>query len=259
MHDHVSEEQLILHYYGEPDADPHIERHLLTCASCRLALAQLGETLSLVEAHQPPEPLAGLEARVWARMQTEIDGRRQVSWFSRLFSATPRWAMAGGVAAIVLAAFMAGRLTQPAQDPVQIVEVASALGDVRERVLVIAIGDHLDQSQMVLMELLNADAERVVDIAGEQTRARDLVAANRLYRQTAVQSGDQSTGELLDALERVLLEIANAPAEVSADDLDALRASIQERGILFRVRVVASEMRQREKADVVPAVSAPGA
>ena len=256
MHDHVSEEQLILHYYGEPDADPRIERHLLTCASCRLALAQLGETLSLVEAHQPPEPLAGLEARVWARMQTEIDGRRQASWFSRVFSATPRWAMAGGIAAIVVAAFMAGRFTHPA--PEQMAEVVEALDDARERVFVIAIGDHLDQSQMVLMELLNADAQTVANIAGEQVRARDLVAANRLYRQTAVQSGDQSTGELLDVLERVLLEIANAPAEVSADDLDALRASIQERGILFRVRVVASEMRQREKADVVPAIPVTG-
>ena len=47
-------------------------------------------------------------------------------------------------------------------------------------------------------------------------------------------------------LERVLIEIANAPPDVSARELDALRAEIEQRGILFRLRVVSSEMRTRE-------------
>ena len=77
------------------------------------------------------------------------------------------------------------------------------------------------------------------DIGSEQSRARDLVAANRLYRQTAVQAGDEGEiGDLLDELERVLLEIANAPPDAARGDLDALRAHIEQRGLLFRVRVV---------------------
>jgi hypothetical protein len=103
---------------------------------------------------------------------------------------------------------------------------------------------------MVLIELLNANTSNPANLEDEQLRARDLVAANRLYRQTAVRAGDEGVREVLDALERVLLEIANAPPDVSARELDALRADIEQRGILFRVRVVASEMRAREQQDV---------
>ena len=54
-------------------------------------------------------------------------------------------------------------------------------------------------------------------------RARELVAANRLYRQSAAHTGDEVMGATLEDLERVLLEIANAPADLSAEDFAALR------------------------------------
>jgi hypothetical protein len=80
--------------------------------------------------------------------------------------------------------------------------------------------------------------------------ARELVTANRLYRQTAVGTGDDATGAVLDELERVLLEIANTPQDATKDDLEALRAQIAARGVLFKVRVVHSEMRERERESV---------
>jgi len=265
MHDtqkHLTEEELILQYYGEPDIDPSIELHLDDCPDCRFALARLGETLALVDAQQLPEPLAGLEERVWTRVQADAIARRQ-SRFARVFDGAPRWALAGGVAVVVLVAFMVGRFSsprveQPTQSQSSQVASAPVAADPTERVLLVAIGDHFDRSQMVLLELLNADVARVSNIEDEQERARDLVAANRLYRQTAARSGDESVEEVLDALERVLLEIANSPAKMSARDLEALRASIEQRGILFRVRVVASEMRQREERPVAPVARAVG-
>lgn len=251
---HLTEEALILHYYGEPDPDSGAERHLDGCADCRFALARLSETLSMVDAQTAPEPLAGLEERVWARVKSDAILRRQ-SWFARLFDVTPRWAVAGGVAVVVLAAFLAGRLTRPPAEQATTepqVATAPAPADPAERVLLVAIGDHLDRSQLVLLELLNADTARGSNIEDEQERARDLVAANRLYRQTATQAGDAGVTDVLDALERVLLEIANSPSNVSARDLEALRRDIDQRGILFRVRVVQSEMRQREERAVAP-------
>jgi hypothetical protein len=100
--------------------------------------------------------------------------------------------------------------------------------------------------------VLNADVESASDLASEQLRARDLVSANRLYRQTALQTGDDSTGDVLDELERVLLEIANAPTDATRGDLDALRARIAQGGLLFKVRVVHSELLERERRTVVP-------
>ncbi|HYU78390.1 MAG TPA: hypothetical protein VEK56_05355 [Vicinamibacterales bacterium] len=244
---HIGEEELILHYYGESAAGSRAEAHLAECARCRAALADLTRVLALVDTQPLPEPLDGLEQRVWARVQPEIQSRR-APWFAGIFERTPRWVVAGAIGAVVLSAFIAGRLTTPASapSPVQAANTSFPAG-YADRILVIAVGDHLDQSQMVLLELLNADATRVANIEDEQIRARDLVAANRLYRQTALQAGDEGVGEVLDALERVLLEIANAPSHASARDLEGLRADIAARGILFRVRVVASEMRAREQ------------
>jgi hypothetical protein len=96
----------------------------------------------------------------------------------------------------------------------------------------------------------NADVESAGQLRAEQAMARELVAANRLYRQTAEQTGDGSTGDVLDELERVLLEIANTPDDATRAELDALRARIASRGLLFKVRVVHSEMRERERQAV---------
>jgi hypothetical protein len=101
---------------------------------------------------------------------------------------------------------------------------------------------------VVLVELMNADPDQpVVNISSEQSRARDLVAANRHNPASAAQAGDDATGDVLDDLERVLNEIANAPEDASKTQIEALRARIASRGLLFRVRVVNSEMRQRER------------
>jgi len=81
----------------------------------------------------------------------------------------------------------------------------------------------------------------------EQARARELVAANRLYRQSAAHTGDEVIGTALEDLERVLLELANAPADATPESLAALRDQIGAGGLLFRVRVVQSEMRERQK------------
>jgi hypothetical protein len=246
---HATEEELILHYYGE-GADSRIELHLAECARCRQSLDELRHVLSLVVAHPSPEPLAGLEQRVWARIRPEI-AHAHTSWVTRAFAATPRWVFAGGAVAAMVLAFAAGRFTTPRVETPTPPQVAATVeADNTGRLMTVAVGDHLDESQLVLLELLNGDTGTLASIQDEQMRARDLVAANRLYRQTAVRAGDEGVREVLDALERVLIEIANAPPDVSARELEALRADIEQRGILFRVRVVAAEMRAREQRDV---------
>ena len=75
-----------------------------------------------------------------------------------------------------------------------------------------------------------------------------MIDDNRLYRQTAHSTGDTAVAGVLDDLERVLLEIANSPSEVSNGQLEQFREEIRERGLLFKVRVVGSQVRQREMA-----------
>ena len=56
--------------------------------------------------------------------------------------------------------------------------------------MLVDLGEHLDRSQMMLVELVSADDRESVDISGERARAEQLVSANRLYRQTAMATGD---------------------------------------------------------------------
>ena len=103
---------------------------------------------------------------------------------------------------------------------------------------------------MVLVELVSADDGTAVDISGERARAEQLVAANRLYRQTAVATGDTAIVDLLDELERVLVDVAASPEELSPERLKEVRQRIESRSLLFKVRVVSSDVRQRQKSNV---------
>ncbi|MFQ5694512.1 MAG: hypothetical protein ACE5HB_00830, partial [Terriglobia bacterium] len=53
---------------------------------------------------------------------------------------------------------------------------------------------------------------------------------------------------VLDDLERILLEIANSPETLSSPDFEELRRRIESKGILFKVRVIGSQVRERERA-----------
>jgi hypothetical protein len=69
-----------------------------------------------------------------------------------------------------------------------------------------------------------------------------------MYRQTALQEGDAGLASVLDDLERVLLDVAHSPSEVTPKQLEAIRRKIEARGILFKVRVVGKELQQRQEA-----------
>jgi len=50
---------------------------------------------------------------------------------------------------------------------------------------------------------------------------------------------------VLDQLGRVLAEIANGPSEVSSSDLQQVQHTIQSEGLLFKVRVIQSEVNSK--------------
>jgi len=159
-----------------------------------------------------------------------------------------RIAAAGAVVALIIAAFVAGRITNRGTTGDNVANKEQ----VRERVLVVAVGEHLGHSERMLVELSNAapndPAQKQVNISAEQRRAEDLLEENRLYRQTALRDGDAGLASVLDELERVLLDVAHSPEEVTPAQLEAIQKKIEGRGILFKVRVVNKELQQRQEA-----------
>jgi hypothetical protein len=87
-----------------------------------------------------------------------------------------------------------------------------------------------------------------MDISAEQERAQDLVSESRLYRQTALRTGDTAVADVLDDLDRVLLEIAHAPSRMTPGDLEELRQRLKAEGILFKIRVLGSKVQNPEDA-----------
>ncbi len=246
MTEHILEEQLILHYYGEVAESLGIEAHMVSCAQCRTEYQTLQRVLNSVDSVPVPSRGADYGQKVWNRVSPKLPGARR-RWF--VFS--QRWVAVAAMAALVVGAFLAGRYSpKSAVTPVATVAGAGA-AQTRDRILLVSVGDHLERSHMVLSELANASGKEL-DITPERTLAGSLVEANRLYRQTATATGETSVANILDDLERVLIEISNSPDNISPAQLAELRHRIEAQGLLFKVQIIGSQLRDRGAMPAVP-------
>lgn len=241
---HIGEEQLVPFYYGESAESAAIEGHLGECEACRDEFRALQRVLNTVDSAPVPERGSEYGSQVWQRIEKRIGHRPRRSF-------RHWWIWAPVMAVLVIGAFLAGRLSYRAQRGGAPATAAVSNQQIRERILLVAVGDHLERSQMVLAELSNApEGKGKLDISDERQMAADLLDDNRLYRQTAASTGEKGVASVLDDLENVLMEIAHSPSEVSNQQLDDLRQQIQDRGLLFKVRVLGSQVREQESQPV---------
>src|SRR5688572_25272341 len=250
---HISDEDLLLDYYGEatPEQRATMRAHVEACAECQALDRELRAVLALVDSEPLPEAPPGFEREMWARLEPVVSGfsrTRDVrlkpdttTWSFEL----PRWALAASVAALAVGSFALGRVwdTPASSSPAQAVD-ARALS---ERMLRSEVEEHLERSQRVLVELVNADDSAPVMLASDRERAADLVAAGRLYRRSAEEMGDADTRDLLEDIERVLVEVANGPDVETSNNVSEVRARISDQDLIFRLRMMTAEMQARER------------
>lgn len=246
---HLDDERLVLHYYGELDQDEEAgtATHLASCGQCHGNYTRLQRVLAAVNAMSAPALPDGFERTVWARLEPALPQPR--SWWSRLFVAPPNLAWAATIVVLVAGAFFAGRLTQPESTAAPVMSAEQ----IREGVLLTDLSEHLHRSQTMLVELVSADDTADtsdVDMRPERDRAEELVAANRLYRQTASESGDATVSELLDDLERLLVELATRPDHLTPDEFERVRQRIAAKDLLFKLRVVSDGVRERQTQQI---------
>lgn len=261
---HLNEDELILAHYGESKGRA-VEAHLAACEQCRGQLQELARVLKMIEL--PPEPQRSEQygSEVWNRIRAALP-ERQPGWREQMLAWWRRpqaWATAGAMATLVVAAFLAGQYwgAGPAPNMAGPTTPPPAKEKIRERVLLVAVGSHLERSQMVLVEIANAHAADGVDISHEQRRAQELISANRLYRQTATETGDASVAAVLSQLESVLMEIAHRPSKLNKGEMERLQRQIESRGLIFKIRVVESNvrsgLRKRRPQPETPATTLP--
>jgi hypothetical protein len=260
---HPNEEELIAYHDGDVFQRQAIDSHVAGCAECRAELERIDAVLAALNTMTVPDPGDDYGRQVWRQIAPRLRDRKAHWWDFFLVAPNAanwleprRWAAVGAIAGLVIVAFLAGRFTKRGgPEP-----IATDASQVRERVLILAVGEHLGRAEMILVELANAQpknaSQKQVNISAEQRRAENLLEENRLYRQTALKEGDTALANVLDELERVLLDVAHSPQEVTPAQLKGIRQRIEARGILFKVRVVGSELQRRgESAKPSPAPS----
>jgi hypothetical protein len=227
MTQHLTEEQLILHYYGEA-RESEVDGHLNGCEECRSQYRSLQRVLNVADTYTVPDPAPGFEAMVWQRLQPRLPKPSLASRIRGLLPAR-QLAAAGVLAAMLVIAFHAGRHSQRQElpEPPQTATFDS-------RVLLSAVGNHFDRSQMILAEFANEPEAPLDDV-------HDLLEANRLYRTSAGQAGEYEIAETLDELERLLIEVAHQTPN------EELRRRILDQGIILKMRLAGAQVREREK------------
>ena len=252
MTNHCTDEELTLYYYGEGRRPHNIERHLDSCPDCAATYREIAGTLQMIAAPEAPERGDQYGLEIWQRIRHQLVERE--TGFSRFsgflgFSRFSGFGLAAAAAVLMIAAFVGGRTWQ--RSATQVATTATNPTNLEHpenlehRILLTSVADHLDRSERVLTDIMNAPRG---DISTQQRWADDLLDASRLYRQDAVDAGEDSVASVLDELERNLIEIVHSPSRISAADLDQIRRRIDAASLLFKVRVMSDELRKREDA-----------
>jgi hypothetical protein len=226
---HLSEERMVDAYYGGmPEEEV---RHLAECEECRALFERQRAVLDGMREYPVPERGPQYGGEVWTKLLPRLPVRRR-RWMW--------WLVVPAFAALLALAFVAGRWSKQQQPD----EMASIPEKARERVLLLSLSEHLERSQIVLTELANASPGSS-DLLEERDRARELIGANRLLRETAVRLGDRKDAAVLEDLEHVLLEVANAPDAPTIQDTKRVQQRIAQNELLFKVRITSTDARER--------------
>ncbi len=247
---HIHEDLLIAFVLDEvePGTRADAELHLAGCERCRTDAEEIRRVLRAAASDEVPERGADYGARVWARLEPRLpaDERRRSRWAD----ARP-WLAAAAAALLAVSAFVIGRWSgapvEPTRGSAALHDVSTDPRSVRERVVLAAVGDHFERAERALVELAHTTDEGTVDISAEQAWARQLLDANRLYRQSLQDPASPALSDLLGELEPILLELVNSPSRLSEPELRALQARIEERSLVFKLRVTGAQMRARQR------------
>ena len=239
---HLTEQELVMHHYHDEDSPAAVAQHLAACDVCRAEYNSIQRVLALVDEIPIPERAENYGEQVWTRLRWRLgSAQRQNTWRSLL-----------AAAAVIAVAFLAGQWWH-ARNAAPTVVAGSAKGtaastqaDSQNRVLFVVVTDHLDSSERMLLQVVNSDSKRGLDLTSERGRAEELVASNRIYRQTAEQRGDDRLASVLSDLEPVLLEIAHSDGKLSPEEAAALQKRIDSKGLLFKVRVISAQTSGQE-------------
>lgn len=241
---HLTDEQLIEHYFAEGANRLLVETHLRICSRCEQVYEEISNTLS-VPAPQPPAREGGYGKQIWKSIEARVAPYPKRS--KNGFFPWSRLVFAGACFLGLAAAFFVGARWQRSHTSSS--EAASS-SQAKERVVLFVLDDHLDRSERLLVELSHANELSSDPDHSLQLEARQLLPDNRIYRQALSNTTDPMMAATLDHLERVLLEMANSPDELSSADLARIEREMNTESLLFQIRVLRARTAQRQPREL---------
>jgi hypothetical protein len=245
---HLSQEEMVEYYYGEDENHARAMRHIEGCAGCAAAFADLESNLADLMAAEPPAGDAGYGDRVWSRLEGSLKAYPLKSPGRMRFRLWLGLGYAATCAVLVAGAFLAGRLWEQQHQPRTTATVKSPVPQLKQRVVVVVLGDHLDRSERLLVQLKHVDAGSDENLSPLRDEARSLLAANQICRREAEKTGDPALEKALNHLDRLLKELAKQPGGMNAASIVRLQKEMNENGLLFEVRVLRSRIPSRQTA-----------
>lgn len=251
-----SDEELVLAHYGELDAAQAAALRAALARDPGLAarVAALAHTLAQVDAAPVPVADAELGARMWARVRPLLDEKQGAR--HRAFGPTtwtPWLALAASVAAVAVGVRLWTTAPTSSVVPPATVAATAFTPAARERVLLTRVAHHLDGSQRLFTSVSNTEPSQS-DLREVRAWAQRALAANRVYRSAAAGAGEKRMVVLLDAMEPLLIEIANAPESISREELAFLQQRIDDADLVFRLRSAQKRIETRANQGAATAV-----
>jgi len=256
---HLSLEGMVEMYYKEaaPGSYQSAQMHVDECAECATAYRSLENDLKTLGTLEAPERDEGYAERMWRRVAISLPASAELQRPDLQPARKWRpWLLTGlsyalGCAVLVTAAFYVGTVwehqqhlkREAARDAQQKLAAPQ-----KPRVVVVVLGDHLDRSERLLVELKHADADNQELVKPLRDEARGLLAANHVFREDADKSGDEPLALALNKLDNLLTEITNEPGGLTAASLERIQQEMANEGLLFEVRVLRSKNPHRETA-----------
>jgi hypothetical protein len=243
---HLTEEELVAQAYGESGG---AEQHLESCAECARAFAELKSDLAELKPVEPPARDEGYGGRVWQAISNSLEpypARR--GWLPVYGRGTWTWRLSYAVACalLVAGAFYAGRMWEHISHQRQMAILHKNQPQTKQPIVVVVLGDHLDRSERLLVELKHVDANNTEMLPPLRDEARTLLVANRVCQKNAEKSGDPALEATLDRLDHLLAELANQPGGLNAAAIERLKEEMNADGLLFEVRVLRSRVRDEK-------------
>lgn len=250
----ITEDDLILLYYGEHE-DSDLATTVAESEHLSARFEQLSAELKLADGFVVPQRGDHYGSEVWQRIAPQLDSTtnpdhgRLKSWWSGL--SRPNVSLAGAVTLALVAtlAFMLGRNGghEDRVDPLAgqdntVAPPAIMVADINSRQLLThSVSGHLDQVNLMLTQFANSS----VSLADESSNATDVLVANRLYRQAAMNQGNKQLAALLSELEPLLIEMAYEAQQSSPATRERMQEEVKS-GLLFKVRVMNNQLRKSQ-------------